>query len=138
MLVPLLALILAAPDARIDFDSALKTGPKPVMLVWATYAATTAVGYQATKDISRGPNDFMGEVIGRAMLAKEWKEARAKKGAAADAYLDSLVRVEEAGFMAEYVVAQLAEPGWTIPQKTLSSLRMDAFAEWMAKSWKGE
>lgn len=135
MIALFLVLAAAPPKDDINIDPALRERPKPVMMAWMTYAATTAVGYQATKDQSRGPQDFMPEVVGRAFLANKWKEMRSKEGAPADEYLDNLVRVGDADYVSELVLAYLSEPGWTIPKTAIEKLQLAKFLGWVKASW---
>jgi hypothetical protein len=112
--------------------------PRPVQIAWTTHAAMSAVAFVTTRDLSRGPNDFVPQVTGRRMLAAHWKKEQQKLNAPANLYLDQLVRLEAAGFMNELVLTTLSEPGWTVPKATLAALNFDAFETWMREHWQGE
>jgi hypothetical protein len=113
----------AAPPADSVVVSA-DVGPPDVLAAWSVYGLALAAEADKT-----GTDDFGTEVTARGVLADTWKETQAGKHLA-DAYLDLLVTVRDAGFMREYVLAYLASPGWTLSGDDLARLEVDKWSSW--------
>ena len=105
---------------------------------WLAYGLgkALAVDQRGAPQANDGVDDFDTELAARKDLADVWRELRAKHGGK-DTYFDVLVTVQDAGFLAEYVILAFARPGWTIPAKTLGSLRLVEFIAW-AETHLGE
>jgi len=100
-------------------------GPPEVLAAWSVYGLALAAGAEKT-----GGDDFASEVTARGLLADSWKQTGASKHA--DAYLDLLVAIRDAGFMREYALAYLARPGWTLSGDDVSRLEIDKWVSWSA------
>jgi hypothetical protein len=78
--------------------------------------------------------DYRIEVDGRRKMVGYWKESGA---AGTDEYLDFLVRVEELGFLEEYVIAAFGRPGWTVHGPAMADLDIPSFATWAGENLQG-
>jgi tetratricopeptide (TPR) repeat protein len=74
--------------------------------------------------------DFKEEFESRKALVEMWEGFQKDKPEISDDYLDALVRVYKAGFLAEYVWYFFRAPGWGDPPDTL---RLKAFNEWRSQ-----
>lgn len=118
------------PPGEVILGADLRAEPEAVSAAWTAYGSAVAAERSQAK--SRGGllavSRFREEHLGRAALVRTWRERR---GDAKNAYLDTLAQVESDGFLAEYVLAYLAEPGWTVPAASLAALKL---ADWPAYS----
>jgi hypothetical protein len=77
---------------------------------------------------------FEEEFTGRETLVKIWSELKESDATLKDAYLDQLVAIQAAGFLAEYVWSYLGSSDWTqVPEQ----LHLDAFEKWKASNLVG-
>jgi uncharacterized protein YecT (DUF1311 family) len=74
------------------------------------------------------PNLYKREVFARSKTATVWQELREKKAVNQDNDLDSLVSINEAGFMREYVWLYINNNSKNIPK----NLRLNTFKQWMS------
>ncbi|HVV48105.1 MAG TPA: hypothetical protein VHO06_00460, partial [Polyangia bacterium] len=120
-----------APPAGATGDSqvvvAADVGAPEVIAAWSVYGLALAAEARKTG----GGDDFAAEVTARGLLADAWKQTRAAKPLA-NAYLDLLVSVREAGFLRAYVLAYLARPGWTLSGDDLAQLALGRWTAWAA------
>ncbi|MBL8223763.1 MAG: tetratricopeptide repeat protein [Chromatiales bacterium] len=108
-------------------------GPPASGLAWRAYATAQATTYEAARKAGDGngsPDDFIVEGAARKALASAWRQSRAGGSPPADAYLDQLVAIDDAGFIDEYVLSSLANPGWVVPAVALDGLDLPAFWRW--------
>ena len=114
-----------SPSRReIRVDSELTSGPPERLGAWLLYGATLADAAGSAPPSGGYP----AEVRARTLLADTWKE---KRGAGIhDRYLDRLVEVRQAGFIAEYVLAFLGRPGWIVGPEDLGKLQFASFKQW--------
>ena len=112
------------PRAVVTLDPAATKGVPDVGAAWLSYTVVVSAAKMASQ-----ASDLAIEVAGRSALAGFWKERRT--AGQRDPYLDLLVDVSAAGFMAEYAVAFLARPGWMVPGAELARLNLDGFRRWM-------
>jgi tetratricopeptide (TPR) repeat protein len=117
----------AAQRSNVVIDQAVASGPSEVAGAWLLYGVRIAAAEK--------PHDFAAEVAARAALADYWKEQRAQ--GRHDPYLDALADVRAAGFIAEYTVAFLALPGWTVPAADVAKLNLDGFRRWARGHLRG-
>ncbi len=89
---------------------------------WLLYGLTKSQSYSDTNG-----DLFATELEARKSLALGWRELREGR---ADEYLDQLIAIDDAGFMAEYVLAFFAQPGWGISAEQLSQLQAGVFLNW--------
>jgi len=124
----------------VDRDSLKRAaGPRnaEASTAWVGYGVARAAAYDELRKKGgpdRSSDDYPVEVAARAALAEIWKELEAQQGDARDPYLDALVRINDAGFVEEYVVAAFAKPGWTIPAAGLARFDGPGFAQWWESS----
>src|SRR4029077_3356782 len=86
---------------EIHVDPELTSGPPERLGAWILYGVTLA-----DKAGSATHSGYPAEVRARTLLADAWKEKRGPT--IHDRYLDLLVEVRQAGFIAEYVLAFLS------------------------------
>jgi hypothetical protein len=110
-----------APAALTDDD--------PVLQSWVAYSLIRStcqldVGGENPARVST----FDCELKARRNLLEAWQENRenAANGESADPYLDTLLAVDRAGFLEEYVAYYFRKDGWQMP----SDLDMEAFRDW--------
>ncbi len=108
-----------APHALQDDD--------PVLQSWVSYSLMKStcqlnVGGEMPARVS----DYGCELTARQHLLDTWEE---QHDGAADAYLDALVDVREAGFLREYTVHYFGRNYWQLP----AELRGDDFRRWQRK-----
>jgi hypothetical protein len=105
-------------------------GGAGVLAAWLAYGAGKLGRYleQPPPPANESADDFPYEIAGREAQCKMWVE-QAGTEKRRNAELDRQVEIWRAGFLPELVVAVHAQPGWTIPSKTVSSLRFEALAK---------
>ena len=111
-----------APHAFQDDD--------PVLQSWVSYSLMKStcqlnVGGEMPARVS----DYGCELTARQHLLDTWEEQQPQHDGAADAYLDALVDVREAGFLREYTVHYFGRNYWQLP----AELRADDFRRWQRK-----
>ena len=123
---------------EIALSSDLLKGNEHLGAVWMAYGLTkqAVVLKRPAKNPFAGLDDFDTEYEANKAMVFMWTELASEKHAT-DRYLDTLVAVNKAGFLAEYVLAVFSQPGWTIPAKYLPGLRLPTFFAW-AKQNMGE
>ena len=75
-------------------------------------------------------NSFECEYKSRLHLVNAWQEKRQVDASISDPYLDTLVEVQFAGFLAEYTSRFFARKGWQLPE----GLRVEAFERWRSRN----
>ena len=97
-----------APHALTDDD--------PVLQSWVAYSLTRSACQLQLGGENPARNSSYGcELTAREHLLDTWQEQRAEHEGIADAYLDSLLRVHDAGFLDEYVVRFFRKRHWQVP-----------------------
>ena len=71
-------------------------------------------------------SSFECEYKSRLHLVNSWQEKQSVDAPIADEYLDTLVKVQAAGFLGEYTARYLGKKGWALPE----GLRSDEFTQW--------
>ena len=109
-------------------------GDDPVVASWVRYSLIRSscqlrVGGENPARVS----SYHCEFRARRHLVDAWLENRDRGDRHEDVYLDSLVRVHEAGFLDEYAAHYLGTDEWQLPQ----DLDLDAFAGWRRMHLKG-
>lgn len=99
----------------------------PVLQSWVAYSLSRS----ACQLEIGGPNparvsDYGCEFSARQLMLDTWEENLDQDPTIRYAYLDDLVRVREAGFLDEYVVAFYGDPEWQVPVE----VDVDAFDAW--------
>jgi tetratricopeptide (TPR) repeat protein len=95
---------------------------------WRVYAEArrSAIAARPATAHNQSLDDFAIELAARRALAGRWLALRGEESAR-DPYLETLVAVEQAGHLEEYVLAVFGKPGWTIPGDALAALDYPAF-----------
>jgi tetratricopeptide (TPR) repeat protein len=125
------------PGAVVDVPALQGSGgesrPPAAGAAWLAYTTAQAATYEAARKAGDGngsPDDFIVEAAARKALASVWRQARAGQSPPADAYLDQLVAIDDAGFIDEYVLSTFASPGWVVPAAALGGTDLPAFWRW--------
>lgn len=108
--------------------------PDPVLQSWVRYS----LGKSTCQLVIGGENparatSFDCELTARRHLLEAWAGYRRGDPALADAYLDSLAEVQDAGFLPEYVVHYHGKGSWRLPDE----LDADGFREWRRRHLRG-
>ena len=98
----------------------------PAVASWVRYSLIRStcqleVGGDNPARVSR----YACEHTAREHLVDAWREQQQGEPAS-NAYLDTLVAVQEAGFLGEYTAFYFATPAWRLPE----TLDLDAFKRW--------
>ena len=115
-----------APRAWADDD--------PVLQSWVTYSLVrSACQLELGGDNPARNSDYGCEFTARQHLLDAWEAQRAEHGGAVDPYLDTLLRVRDAGFLDEYTVHYFGRSGWLVP----AEVRVDEFRRWQRGNLPG-
>jgi len=115
-----------APRAHLDDDSVLQS--------WVAYSLIKSACQLEMGGENPARNSSYGcEFTARQHLLDAWLDQRAEHVGIADSYLDSLLRVREAGFLDEYVVRFFGRKHWQIP----AEVRVDSFRAWQREHLRG-
>lgn len=99
----------------------------PVLQSWVAYSLARSVCQLEVGGENPARNStFDCELKSRRILVDTWREQRAENAANADAYLDALADVDDAGFLSEYVARFHGRRHWTLP----TDLDLDGFRHW--------
>ncbi len=112
------------PSLVVDQDY-FETHPES-QAAWIVYALHRLTTPEA--------GEYQIEVDSRRKLVRYWKEDGAS---GTDSYLDLLVKIEELGFLEEYVIAAFSKPGWTVPAAAMVDLDIPAFLTWAEQNLQG-
>ncbi len=108
-----------APSALSNDDPAFQS--------WVTYSlmkSTCQLGIGGENPARA--SSFECEFIARKHLVNAWQEKRQQDQEIADEYLDALISVQEAGFLAEYTARFFGKKHWQLPE----GLRAAEFQTW--------
>ena len=108
--------------------------PNPVTQSWIRYSLARSVCQlgMETENPARATS-FDCEVTARRQLAEAWTEKATLVPDLYDPYLDDLVRVQDAGYLEEYVVDRFGKRDWSLP----GELDMTAFRRWQREQLRG-
>jgi len=129
MLIPLaLALLLTGCSGEIYLRDGITDGDTfylaeraladndPAYQSWVRYSlARSACQLQIGGENPARVNSFGCELDARRLLVSAWQEKQTLDPAVRDPYLDDLQRVQEAGFLDEYVARHFATRNWALP-----------------------
>lgn len=108
-----------APVAMVDTDPALQS--------WVAYSLVKSVcQLELHGDNPARQSSFDCELTARNALADAWAEHRAEHPGISDDYLDELLAVREAGFLAEYTAYFFRRSDWQVPD----AVDVTAFDGW--------
>ncbi len=106
----------------------------PVLQSWVVYSlGKAACQLEAGGDIPSRVSTYGCEFMARRLLAESWDEKRQADPSRSDPYLDTLVRVRDAGYLDEYVVKYFARDGWQVP----AEVEPARFAAWQRVNLRG-
>jgi hypothetical protein len=111
-----------APRAFEDDD--------PVLQSWVSYSLMKSTcQLDIGGEIPARVSDYSCEYTARQHLVDTWEEQRLEHKDIADAYLDDMIAVREAGFLDEYTVRYFGRKEWQVPVE----VRLDDFRRWQKK-----
>lgn len=106
----------------------------PVYQSWVRYSlARSACQLQLGERNPARSSSFDCELGARRILVAAWEEKRSFDPAVQHAYLDDLQRVQEAGFLDEYVARHFSQREWSIPD----DLDLRAYRRWSRQHLRG-
>lgn len=115
-----------APRAWTDDD--------PVLQSWVAYSlARSACQLELGGENPARNHDYGCELTARRHLVETWEEQRAEHSGVQDPYLDSLLRVRDAGYLDEYTVSFFGRSDWLVP----AEVRVVEFSRWQERHLKG-
>jgi hypothetical protein len=119
----------------------IKGAGTQAIAAWILYASTRKALFDAVEPGAgyrkKAADDYTIEVLARSALIRHWRDFRKDKATPADAYLDSQVAIDDAGFVEEYALSYLSRPGWTVPAGSFASLDWPAYRTWAGKHLQG-
>ena len=99
----------------------------PVLQSWVTYSLVRSACQLELGGRNPARNsDYGCEFTARQHLLDTWQTQRAEHAEATDPYLDTLLRVRDAGFLDEYTVHYFGRSDWQVP----AEVRLDEFRRW--------
>jgi len=105
----------------------------PALQSWVSYSLSrSACQLQIGGDNPARASSFECELMAREHLVETWKEQLGDE-TGADAYLDDLLRVQQAGFLDEYVAHYFGRKSWQLP----ANLQAKAFDDWRRRDLRG-
>jgi hypothetical protein len=105
----------------------------PVLQSWVSYSLTRSTcQLQIGGDNPARASSFECELMAREHLVETWQE-QASDELSFDAYLDDLLRVQQAGFLDEYVAHYFGRKSWQFP----ADLQTKAFDDWRRRGLNG-
>lgn len=108
-----------APIAMASQDPALQS--------WVRYSLAKSVcQLEIGAEIPSRASSFDCELTARRLLLQAWDEKTLVNQDLEDTYLDKLRRVDDAGFLAEYIGHYFGRPHWRLPH----GLRSEDFLSW--------
>jgi len=111
-----------APRAYSDDDPALQS--------WVAYSLMKSTCLLELGGDNPARNSSYGcEFTARMHLVDAWETQRTEHPNASDAYLDTRVRVREAGYLDEYTVRYFGKRHWQVPVE----INVDRFRRWERK-----
>lgn len=95
---------------------------------WIVYGVSrlAAVRARPASAHNQSRSDFAIELQARRDMLAYWRKLQSERDAR-DPYLDTLLAIEDAGLLEEYVLIGFGRPGWTLPPDALPALDLDAF-----------
>lgn len=145
-ILPLTGLLLASCDHGIYTRDGVTDGDTfylapaafstedPAYQSWVTYSLMKSTcQLRIGGDNPARASSFDCEFRSRRHLVDAWREKQQIDDTASNAYLDELVEVQVAGFLAEYTMHYLGRPHWRAPE----GLRTTEFQSWRREHLAG-
>lgn len=115
-----------APHAWADDD--------PVLQSWVAYSLVkSACQLELGGENPARNHDYGCEYTARRHLVDSWEQHRIEHPGIEDEYLDSLLRVRNAGYLDEYTVRFFGDKAWIVP----AEVRVDEFRHWQRRHLDG-
>lgn len=115
-----------AERAMADNDPALQS--------WVSYSlARSTCQLQIGGENPARESSFECEMTARRLLLDTWLELQAENPAIHDEYLDGLARVQQAGYLEEYVAKNFRKRHWALP----NYLDVSGFEQWRRTNLRG-
>ena len=112
-----------APRAWADDDPALQS--------WVAYSLVKSTCLlEIGGDNPARNHDYGCELTARQHLLDTWESQREEHMDASDPYLDTLLRVQRAGFLDEYTVYYFGRADWSVP----AEVRLEPFRRWQRRN----
>jgi hypothetical protein len=106
----------------------------PAYQSWVTYSLIKSTcQLELGGEIPSSASSFDCEYRSRLHLVNTWQEKLGLDATISDAYLNALIEVQAAGFLAEYTALFFGKTTWVLPE----GLRADAFDQWRKKHLRG-
>jgi hypothetical protein len=120
-----------AGESNLIVSPALLKQDEIAQSAWMAYGLTKVAAIQGKLEgvSARRASDYDIEMKAHATLVGVWK-AKRSKSSRPNPYLDTLVEIDQLGFLEEYVLMSFSEPGWTVPASALDQLDWGAFFAW--------
>lgn len=110
------------------------TDDDPALQSWVSYSLTRSTcQLQIDGKNPARASSFQCELLARQHMLETWREKLGADEAADDVYLDTLLAVDNAGYLREYIAHFLGRKSWQLPP----DLQSQAFDEWRKKSLRG-
>lgn len=104
----------------------------PVLQSWVSYSLTrSACQLDIGGDNPARANSFDCELSARNDLLATWREKKIRRPALSNNYLDTLVAVQDAGYLPEYIDHHFSRRQWSMPD----DLQVCEYQRWMSRSF---
>ena len=108
--------------------------PDPALAAWVTYSLDLAACQLTIGGENPARNSsYACELGARRSLVDDWRDKRALDRDVADRYLDSLLRIADAGYLPEYVAVEYRRRSWDLPE----DLDLAGFRNWRRAELRG-
>lgn len=126
----------AGPRATIGLHPSLKTASEAERNAWTFYGVFLlhwTMQCIPLRDATRSfTMPYAAMQFARAKQIQAWRETRSKYPETVP-YMEEMIRIEEAGFLDDYLWRYLANPSWGSPPVPVSARRAE-FERWMAEN----
>lgn len=103
----------------------------PALQSWVSYSLTLSTcQLKIGGENPARATSFACELTARRYLLESWVEHRRDDPTFSDPYLDTLARVDAAGYLPEYVAHYFARQSWQVP----ADLDADGFEQWRQRN----
>ena len=126
-------------ETKINIDTSLFGKGDELIATWLVYAGARSLWmserfYEKNPQASTYRYTFSEELEARESMLELWKELKQKNKGLSDEYLDSLVKVEKAGFLPEYVWYYFNSGEWI---EKPNGLKINQFNSWRTRNLAG-
>ena len=110
------------------------TDDDPALQSWVSFSLTkSACQLQIGGENPARASSFDCELLARRHLIETWREYRTGDDSIEDDYLDTLIAVDDAGFLREYVARFFGRKSWQLPP----DLQTESFDSWRRENLRG-